>query len=113
MEEILDKMVNADVIVLATPVYFYSMDGQLKTFIDRTVPRYTEISDKDFYYILTAADEDKSMLQRTIEGLRGFTEDCLDNPREAGIIYGTGAWKVGEIKSTPAYDEAYEMGKNV
>lgn len=34
MAEILDKMVKADVIVLATPVYFYTMDGQLKTFID-------------------------------------------------------------------------------
>ena len=46
MALLLDKMVNADVIVLATPVYFYTMDGQLKTFIDRTVPRYTEISNK-------------------------------------------------------------------
>ena len=43
MGELLNKMVEADVIVLATPVYFYSMDGQLKTFIDRTVPRYNEI----------------------------------------------------------------------
>ena len=50
MAPVLDKLVEADVIVLATPVYFYSMDGQLKTFIDRTVPRYTEISGKDFYF---------------------------------------------------------------
>ena len=42
MAAILDKMVEADVLVLATPVYFYSMDGQLKTLIDRTLPRYTE-----------------------------------------------------------------------
>lgn len=42
MAEIMDKMVNADVIVFATPVYFYTMDAQLKTLIDRTVPRYTE-----------------------------------------------------------------------
>ena len=43
MAEILDKMVKADVIVMATPVYFYSMNGQMKTLIDRTVPRYEEI----------------------------------------------------------------------
>ena len=49
MAEILDKMVNADVIVMATPVYFYSMNGQMKTLIDRTVPRYEEIRNKDFY----------------------------------------------------------------
>ena len=38
MAAILDKLVEADVLVLATPVYFYSMDGQLKTLIDRTCP---------------------------------------------------------------------------
>ena len=113
MEEILDKMIHADVIVLATPVYFYSVDGQMKTFIDRTVPRYTEIRNKDFYFIMTAADTEKASLERTLETFRGFTEDCLEGAREAGILYGTGAWQIGEIKDTPAYDEAYEMGKNL
>lgn len=113
MAEILEKMVAADVIVLATPVYFYTMDGQMKTLIDRTVPRYTEITDKDFYYIMTAADTEKASLIRTIEAFRGFTEDCLAGAREAGVIYGVGAWNIGEIKGTPSYDEAYEMGKSV
>lgn len=113
MAEILDKMVGADVIVLATPVYFYSMDGQMKTFIDRTVPRYTEISNKDFYFIMTAADTQKANLERTMEAFRGFTEDCLDGAREAGIIYGTGAWQMGEIQSTTAYEQAYEMGRSI
>lgn len=113
MAEILGKMVGADVIVLATPVYFYSMDGQMKTFIDRTVPRYTEISNKDFYFIMTAADTQKANLERTMEAFRGFTEDCLDGAREAGIIYGTGAWQMGEIQSTTAYEQAYEMGRNI
>ena len=113
MAEILDKMVEADVIVLATPVYFYSMDGQMKTFIDRTVPRYTEIRDKDFYFIMTAADTEKANLNRTMEAFRGFTEDCLPGAREAGIIYGVGAWQAGEIKETPAYAQAYEMGKAI
>lgn len=113
MAPLLDKMVKADVIVLATPVYFYSMAGQLKTFIDRTVPRYTEIANKDLYYIMTAADTDQSALDRTVEGLRGFTLDCLPNPHEAGILYGVGAWNIGEIKTTKAYTEAYEMGKAI
>ena len=113
MAEILEKMVAADVIVLATPVYFYTMDGQMKTFIDRTVPRYTEITYKDFYFIMTAADTEKASLTRTMEAFRGFTEDCLSGAREAGVIYGVGAWNIGEIKGTPAYEEAYEMGRSV
>lgn len=48
-EEILNKMIKADVIVMSAPVYFYSIDAQLKTLIDRTLPRYTEITNKDFY----------------------------------------------------------------
>lgn len=48
-----------------------------------------------------------------MEAFRGFTEDCLEGAREAGIIYGVGAWKMGEIKATPSYHEAYEMGKNI
>ena len=106
-------MVEADVIVLATPVYFYAMNGQLKTFIDRTVPRYEEISGKDFYFILSAADTSKENMTRVIEGLRGYTEDCLPGTREKGIIYGVGAWQAGEIKSSPAMAEAYHIGKNV
>ena len=100
-------------IVLATPVYFYTMDAQMKTLIDRTVPRYTEIQNKDFYFIVAAADTEQKMMDRTIEGFRGFTQDCLTGAREKGIIYGTGAWQAGEIKGTPAMKQAYEMGRNV
>ena len=112
MADILGKMVNADVIVLATPVYFYTMDAQLKTLIDRTVPRYTEISDKEFYFIATAADISSAMLERTIDSIRGFTEDCLPGAVEKGIIYATGVWQKGEINTTKFMKEAYEMGKN-
>ncbi len=113
MSDLLDKMVTADVIVLATPVYFYGMNGQMKTFIDRCVPRYTEIRNKEFYFIFSAADGNRDMMHRVIEGFRGFTEDCLDNAQEKGIIYGLGVWQKGEVQSTPAFEEAYEMGKNI
>lgn len=112
MQPLLNKMVEADVIVLATPVYFYSMDGQLKTFIDRCVPRYTEISNKDFYFILSAADTSRQNMHRTLEALRGFTQDCLEGAREKGVIYGTGAWQAGEVKNLPVFKEAFEAGKH-
>ena len=111
--EILEKMVAADVIVLATPVYFYTMCAQLKTLIDRTCPRYTVISDKEFCFILTAADTNVAAMARTMESLRGFTEDCLNGAREKGIIYAAGAMDKGDVKALPAYREAYVMGKSV
>ena len=110
MAQILDSMVAADAIVLATPVYFYTMCAQMKTVIDRTVARYTRIAKKDFYFIVTAADSNKAALERTIEGFRAFTS-CLPGAREKGIVYGTGAWEIGDILTSPAMKQAYEMGK--
>ena len=111
MDTILDKMIKADVIVMATPVYFYTMDAQMKVLIDRTLPRYTEIADKDFYLIATAAAGEK-LMERTIDGLRGFL-DCLPGAREIGVIYGAGAWQIGEIQGKKAMKETYEAGVNV
>jgi multimeric flavodoxin WrbA len=112
MSHILDSMMAADVIVLATPVYFYTMCAQMKTVIDRTVARYTKITNKDFYFIVTAAVSRKAALERTIEGFRGFTS-CLPGAKEKGIVYGTGAWEIGDILGSPAMDQAYEMGRAV
>ena len=112
MAEVLDKMIAADVIVMATPVYFYTMNGQMKTVIDRTVARYTVISNKEMYFIMAAATGSKQALERTLEGFRGFTS-CLNGVQERGVIYGTGAWKAGDIKGSKAMSQAYEMGKDV
>ena len=112
MAEILEQMINSDVIVFATPVYFYTMCGQMKTFIDRCCSRYTHILNKKFYYILTAADDNKQALERTVEEFRGFL-DCLEGAEEKGILYGTGVWKKGEVEGTPYIKQAYEMGNAI
>ena len=112
MAEILDKMIEADVITMATPVYFYTMCAQMKTLIDRTVARYTEIKNKEFYFIITAADYEEENLERTLESFRGFT-DCLSGAEEKGVLYGTGVWKKGEVEGSNLMKQAYEMGKNI
>ena len=111
MADILDKLVKADVLVLATPVYFYSMDGQLKTLIDRTLPRYTEIRDKEVYFIATAA-ADKRAMERTVDAMQGFT-DCLPGAQMKGVVYGSGVYQKGEVRDTTAFREAYQLGRNV
>jgi multimeric flavodoxin WrbA len=110
MGEVLEKMTAADVIVMATPVYFYTMCAQMKTLIDRTCSRYREIRNKEFYFIVTAADSNKRAMERTMEEFRGFTS-CLNGSRETGIIYGTGAWNAGDIKRSEAMKQAHDMGK--
>lgn len=112
MAEVLDKMIAADVIVMATPVYFYTMNAQMKTLIDRTCSRYTEIRNKDFYFIVAAADSSKRAIERTLEGFRAFTS-CLSKAKEKSVIYGTGAWNIGDIKKSKAMTLAYDMGEKV
>lgn len=112
MAEIMQKMIDCDVMVLASPVYFYSIDAQLKAVIDRSVARWTEVKDKEFYYIVTAADGEKASAETTLACFRGYA-DCVEGAKEMGIVYGMGVYEKGEIKNTEAMLEAYKMGKTV
>lgn len=112
MAEIMQKIIDCDVLVLASPVYFYSVAAQLKVVIDRSVCRWTEVKNKEMYYIMTAADTEKSSMDTTLSCFRGYA-DCVDGAAEKGVIYATGVYHSGEIKGTKYMQEAYEMGKNV
>lgn len=111
MNELAKKLENADVIVLATPVYFYSMDAQLKTFIDRTVQNYTKIR-ADIYIMATAWDPNTANLESTVEAVRGFSRDCLEECPEKGVIIAGGVSEKGDINKTKYPEQAYNMGLN-
>lgn len=112
MAEVMQKIIDADVLVLASPVYFYSIDAQLKALIDRTVCRWTEVKNKEFYYIMTAADSGMESMETTLACFRGYA-DCVEGAKEMGMIYGTGVYDKGEILNKQQMQEAYEMGKGV
>ena len=112
MAEILQKMIDADVLVLASPVYFYSIDAQLKAVIDRTVARWLEVKDKEFYYVVTMADEEHTSADTTLACFRGYA-DCVEGAVEKGVLIGSGVYEPGTVKATPAMEQAYEMGKSV
>lgn len=112
MAEVLEKMHWADVIVMASPVYFYSIDAQMKALIDRTLPQWTKLNSKEFYYIMTAADDSDTVMDCTLECFRGFAV-CLNDAREMGIIYGKGVYEAGDVKNTAYMQQAYDMGKGV
>ena len=114
MGEILEKILAADVIVLASPVYFYSVCAPLKTVIDRTVARWTEIKDKDFYFLVTAAEDEEGTADTTLNCLRGFM-DCCEGSVEKGAVLGLGVYELGEMeqKGERFLQQAYEMGKTI
>lgn len=112
MAAIMQQIIDCDVLVLASPVYFYSIDAQLKAVIDRTVCRWTEVKDKEMYYIMTAADEERSSMDTTLACFRGYA-DCIEGAVEKGVLYGTGVYEAGAVRQTALMQQAYEMGKSV
>ncbi|MCD8205229.1 MAG: flavodoxin family protein [Clostridia bacterium] len=113
MNEINEMMKNADVLVFATPVYFYQISGQLKTFLDRMLPvYYREHHFRDVYFIGTCADPNPDTIDRAMQGFLGWL-DCFEGVNLAGIIYGNGATDVGDIVGSEVFDMAYQMGTGV
>lgn len=110
--EVIGRMIAADTVVLATPVYFYTVSAQLKTLIDRCCARYTEIADKEFYFIATMAETEPKLMERTFDCLRGFL-DCLDGAVERGRIAAAGVWHKGEAAGTKYMAEALEAGRTL
>lgn len=58
---LVQKMADADIIVLSSPVYYMNIDGQLKTLMDRCY-RNKSLEGKEFYYITVCADPDEAYL---------------------------------------------------
>jgi len=110
MAEIHKKMLDADVIVLGSPVYFHAMNGQMKVFIDRVCPIYSMIRDKDFYYAVSCAGG-ASQADSAVESLKVFTRS-FTGARDKGVMSVTGKWDAGQVKGARAGEEAYEMGRN-
>ncbi|MDD4413795.1 MAG: flavodoxin family protein [Oscillospiraceae bacterium] len=110
--EVVDKMIQADVIVMATPIYYYNMSGMMKTMIERTFEREKELEYKDFYFIMTSGDPERKAMDCAVLGFRNF---LLATPtsKEKGIIYGTDVSNAGDVKDKPVMQEAYEMGRHI
>lgn len=114
ISEILEKMKTSDVLVFATPIYFYEMSGQMKTLLDRSNPLYaSDYQFRDIYLIATAADDDITCMNRCIEGLNGWIT-CFEHAQLKGVMKGVDVDGFGEVKSkTELLSLAYNMGKQV
>lgn len=111
--EIVAKMKQADVIAFATPVYYYSMSGQMKTLLDRANSLYdTDYKFTDIYLLATSAEDENNTMDKTIVGLEGWIE-CFERASLKGVVKGLGVTNIGDIDGNKALDEALKMGKNV
>lgn len=108
-----EKMLHADVLVFATPIYYYEMCGQMKTLLDRANPLYaSDYAFRDVYLIATAAEDSEEAWSRAASGLEGWI-DCFPKAHLSGVIFGGNATAVNTIQDSPAMKQAFEMGMAV
>lgn len=109
---IVSSMQQADVLVFATPIYYYGMCGQMKTLLDRANPLFpAEYAFRDVYLLAAAADEDESAVDGAVTGLNGWIS-CFDKSRLRGVVRGVGATLPGDIRQKPAaLEAARQMGR--
>lgn len=103
-------MQKADVLVIATPTYFLSMNGMLKTTIDRFLPKWQELGGHDVYLIITGHDS-RNGLKLAGEELTMIFENLGNQIKE--IIWGENVWQKGEVLNTAAMQEAYQAGLEI
>ena len=111
--EVAAMMHDADVLVFATPVYYYSVSGQLKTMLDRANPLYgTDYAFTKAYLLATAAEDGRETVEGTVRAVQGWV-DCFGRCKLAGTVFAGGVTDAGDIAGHPALEKAHQMGKEI
>jgi multimeric flavodoxin WrbA len=117
MKRLYPKMKAADGIVIASPIYWFTVSAQTKLFMDRWYALGGddgyELAGKKFGIVLAYADADP-FISGAVNALRTF-QDAFNyiGAEMVGTVYGS-AWKAGEIKKNKALmDAAYALGKKM
>ena len=110
---IAQKMRTADVLVFATPIYYYEMSGQMKTIIDRANSLYeSDYAFRDVYFLSSAAENEEGTDSRAIQGLEGWIA-CYERAQLKGTVFAGGVTGIGEMEGHPALKKAYDMGSAI
>lgn len=105
------QMHDADVLVFATPIYYYGMSGQMKTLLDRANPLYGgDYRFTDVYLLTCAAEDEQDTPARAVSGLEGWIA-CFERARLAGTVFAGGVDSPGEIAGHTALAEAEALGR--
>lgn len=113
MRNIIKEIESSDILVFVTPIYFYSISGQLKTFLDRLNPLYVskENKFKEVYALFTCADDNISAIEGPIKALNGWIE-CFENVKFIDSFNGLNINNVNDINQV-TLNKAYKFGQKI
>ena len=115
MQILYPKLQEADVIVLASPIYWFTMSAQLKTCIDRFYAfegsEEQVFAGKKFAIVLAYGDSDPYS-SGAVNAIHTFQSMCRYlNAEIIGMVYGT-ANDIGDVEKQPELiEQAYNLGK--
>ena len=118
MQKLYPRMRAADAIVIASPIYWFTVSAQTKLFMDRWYAfgadeNYKVLAEKKFGIVLAYADADP-FSSGAVNALRTF-QDAFNylGAEVVGTVYGS-AWKAGEIsKNKSVMKQAYALGEKI
>lgn len=112
MAEIYEKLRIADIVVIASPVYFYGISAELKAIVDRLhTPMRNEFQIKKLALLLVGA----ATLPELFDAIKLQYQLVLNffHLEDAGMVLVRGVKDIGDIKETQALEEAYNLGASI
>lgn len=110
--ELRQKLIEADAVVFATPMYYFGMSSQLKTVVDRFYSINDQIKGqkKKVFFLLTYAEAHTEDAQAMLQQYRSMTNylgwvDC-------GKVIAPHLWEAGAVCKTNYGKQAYLLAKS-
>lgn len=112
VRNVLDEISEADVLIFATPIYYYSISGQLKTFMDRLNPLYIRKNNfKEVYALFTCGDDNVEAIEGSVKAIEGWIS-CFNGVEYKGSFNGLGITSSKDITEA-IKEKAYDFGNKI
>ena len=113
VETIRGKLLKTDMIVFATPLYYYGMSAQLKTLIDRFCAFNSSLNRRHLKSALITVAWNAD--DWTFEALAAHYKTLVRyiNFEDQGMVLGYGCGTPGMTRRSRFMQEAYELGKSL
>ena len=111
--ELREHLLNSDVVVFVTPMYYFGMSSTLKKVIDRFYSIDSQLKEKNNRGILISVQH--APVDAVKEPINAHYQAIISwlNMENAGIINAIGIESVEQLKQTPYPKQAYELGKSL
>jgi len=117
MKSLYPKLREADALVIASPIYWFTVSAQTKLFMDRCYalggPEGHGLKGKQIGIVLTYADPDP-FTSGAVNALRTLQDGFrYIGAHIVGMVYGS-AWKAGEVRNDKdLMAKAYQLGEKL